>query len=157
MTMDKGDKDMSTINTSYSSSTLVEQNQYKDKVATVSDSTKTPDAVSTSSVPQDTLEISKEAQDKIKADTTKTASTASAGKNAGAGATESSSSSSSIEATIAKLEKQVSELEKEIASLQKRADDETSVQLLQAKQAQLTTLQGQLLTLQAESSKTTSA
>ena len=57
---------MSTISTVYSSSVSMEQVQYKKDVSNVA-SQESAIGVS-SSVPQDSVEISKEAQDKIKAD-----------------------------------------------------------------------------------------
>lgn len=142
---------MSTINTSYSSSTTVDQNQYSSKVGTLSNSENKDKALSlSSSTPQDSVEISQEAQERMKADAKEKAGQA-AGGGKSVGGAQGSSSSSSVDDSISELEKQIAALEKEIAALQKRSDDKNSAQLLGIKQTQLAILQAQLLTLESQS------
>lgn len=147
---ERGVKEMSTINTSYYSSVTADQSQYVGKVSplpSIEDKDKVLSV--SSSTPQDSVEISQEAQDKIKADVKEKASQ-SAGGGQSAGGAQETSSSSTVDSSISQLEKQIAALEKEIAALEKKSDDKYNAQLLVAKQAQLATLQAQLLTLESQ-------
>lgn len=141
---------MSTINTAYSSSATLDQSQYTRKIGTLSASENEEKALLvSSSTPQDSVEISQEAQDRIKADAKEKVSQSESGsKSVGSAQV---SSSSTVDDSIGELEKQIAALEKEIAALQKKSDDKNSAQLLGIKQTQLAILQAQLLTLESQS------
>ena len=141
---------MSTINTDYSSSTTLDQSQYLRKIDTLSTGeNEDKTLVVSSSTPQDSVEISQEAQDRIKADAKEKASQSVSGSKS-VGGTQGASSSSSVEDSIGELQKQIAALEKEIAALQKKSDDKNSAQLLGIKQTQLAILQAQLLILESQ-------